>query len=111
MRMVFACPFSFTPASRMVESVDHEAGEPLAYLGRRAGDAEITRLRNREPGVAARIDGGERRKVHVYVEREPMVRPAPHYAYAERRHLGPVQIDSGRAGPARGAAANEIDHR
>src|SRR5438067_8781883 len=45
MRMIFALPFSFTPASRMFEVVDDTLGELLAHGGRRVGEAEIARLR------------------------------------------------------------------
>src|SRR5947209_1716160 len=110
MRMVFAWPFSFTPASRMLESVDQEACEPLADFGGRSGHAEVAGLRDGEAGIAAGVDRREGSEVHVNVEREPMVCPAPHYPYAERRHLGPLHIDSRRAGPARGTAADEVDH-
>src|SRR5258708_28443908 len=40
-----------------------------------------------------------------------MVRPAAGDADAERRDLGAVDIDPGGAGAARGASAQEIDHR
>src|ERR1051326_6490514 len=109
-RVVFACPFCFIPASRMVECSYDESGEPLAELCRRSVNAQVARLRNAQARIAAGVDGGERGEVHVDVEREPMVRPAPGHPYAERRDLGTVHIDSGRARPARGVRADEVDH-
>src|SRR5690348_15855951 len=111
MRIVFARPFSLTPASRMLESPYDEAGELLADLGGRARHAEVARLRHREAGIAARIDGRGRCEVHVDVEREAMVRAAARHPYAEGRHCGTVHIDSRRAGPPFSARADEIDHR
>src|SRR5947199_202874 len=59
MRMVFACPFSFTPASRMVERVDQESREPLADFGGRSGHAEVAGLGDGEAGIAAGVDRRE----------------------------------------------------
>src|SRR5258707_3074591 len=76
MRIVFALPFSFTPASRMLEIVDHPGRQLLAHGARAVGKAERACLRDGDAGVTAGIDDGERRKVHVDVERHAMVRPA-----------------------------------
>src|SRR5438128_7281987 len=111
MRMIFALPFSFTPASRMLEMPDYVRGKPLAHGVNAFGEAESARLRHRQPRVAARVDGGKGREVHVDVEREAMVRPPPRYPYAERRDLGAVHIDSRRTGAARRFALQQVDHR
>src|SRR5436190_14613874 len=88
MRIVFAWPFSFTPASRMFEVAQHARGELLSHRRRCLGEAEVAGLGHREAGIAARIDGGERREVHVDVEREAMVCLPADDAYAQRRDLG-----------------------
>src|SRR5690348_4974788 len=111
MRIVFAWPFSFTPASRMLDSSDDAIDEPLADLGGRAGNAEIAGLGYREAGIAARINGGEGAEVHVYVKCQAMVCAAAHDTYAERRYLGTVHIDPGGTCPPRGARADKVDHR
>src|SRR5438552_2266802 len=111
MRIVFAWPFSFTPASRMLEIPHHARGELLAHGGRRVGETQSARLGDRQSRIAARVDREERREVHVDVECQAMVRPPAHYPYAERRDLGTVYIDAGRAGAAQGIAAQEVDHR
>src|SRR5581483_11606680 len=110
MRMVLACPFSFTPASRIFEMVDQQPCQALADLGRGAGDAEIARLRDAQTGVAARVDGAKGREVQVDVQGEPMVRPAAGYTYAERRHLGTVHIDPRGPRPALRARSEKVDH-
>src|SRR4051794_4222051 len=97
MRIVLLLPFSFTPASRMVEMMDHAARQLFAYGRRRLGKAELARLRNREAWIAARIDGGKRGEVHVDVECDAMVRPALDHPYAERGDLGALYIDPRRA--------------
>src|SRR6266852_3367409 len=80
-RIVFAWPFSFTPASRMLKLLDHVCRQPLAHGVGALGEPEVARLRDRKARIAAGIDGGERREVHVDVECQTMVRPAPDYAY------------------------------
>src|SRR5438067_2410521 len=112
MRMVFACPLSFTPASRMVERVDQESHEPLADFGGRSGHAEVAGLRDGEARIAAGVDRREGSEVHVNVEREPMVRPTPRYPYARRRTTmssttvtGPSPPRGGRRAPGRARRA------
>src|SRR5256885_14634868 len=101
MRMVFARPFSFTPASRIFYMGDDRLDEPLAHLRRRADEADAARLRDPQAGIAARVDGGEGREVHVDVQGEAMVRPPSRDPYAQGRDLGTLHIDSRRAGAAR----------
>src|SRR5205085_10911794 len=111
MRMVFARPFSFTPASRIFYSGDDRLQEPLAHLRRRADEADAARLRDPQAGVAARVDGGKGREVHVDVQGESMVGPDTRHPYAERRDLGTLHIDSRRAWAARRLRADEINDR
>src|SRR4051812_48516591 len=111
MRIVFAFPFSFTPASRMVEMMNYACCQLFAHGGRRVGQAERARLCHGEAGITAGIDGGERREVHVHVERHAMVRPPLDHTDPKGGHLGPVHIDARRTGAAHAAAAYEIDHR
>src|SRR6266404_8199799 len=101
MRIVFAWPFSFTPASRMLELLHHLRSEFVAHSRGAVAETEIASLRHRQAGIAAGIDGGKRREVHIDVECEAMVRPAAGDADAERRDLGAVNIDPGGAGAAR----------
>src|SRR5256885_16683597 len=111
MRMVFARPFSFTPASRIFDMGDDRLDEALADLRRRAGEADAARLRHPQAGIATRVDGGKGREVHVDVQGEPMVRPATRHPYAERRDLGTLHIDSRRACPARRLRPDESNDR
>src|SRR5882672_12156252 len=59
---VLRAPFSLTPASRMLELPRQYGGEFPAQAFGVAGDAEIARLRHLEAGIAAGIDGVERRE-------------------------------------------------
>src|SRR6185295_8942681 len=88
-RAVFSAPFSLNPASRTFEHPGEEGGEPRAKDFLRIRDAEIARLRDLHSGITAGIDLGERREVHVDVEREAVVRAAARNADAERGDLGP----------------------
>src|SRR4051812_19869806 len=110
MRIVLLLPFSFTPASRMLEMMHDTRRELLAHGGGAVREAERARLGDGEARIAAGIDGGERREVHVDVERDAMVRPALDDAYAERGDLGAVHIDARCSGAPRGPVADEIDH-
>src|SRR5438128_6392412 len=111
MRIVFAWPFSFTPASRMVELPYYADGKTLAHRGWALAKAQIASLRNGQPGITAGVYGGKGREVHVDVECEAMVRPPPRYPYAERRDLGTVHVAARCAGPAHRSAPQQVDHR
>src|SRR5688572_4693599 len=111
MRIVFAWPFCFTPASRMVEPLHQNLRQLIAHLGRAFLHAKIFQLRNGKPRIAARIDGAEGREVHVDVEREAVVGTAALDADAERGELGAADIDPGRAGATLGARTDEVDYR
>src|SRR5262245_7488844 len=97
-RSVLALPFSFTPASRMVESrgeILHQRGfDRMSILLH----SDVFGLRHAQSRIAAGVDGAERRQVHVHVEREPMVAAAADDADAERGDLGAVDIHARRAG-------------
>ena len=77
--------------------MDDELREAFAHLGGSAGEAQVARLRHRQSGITAGVDGGKGREVHVDVEREAMVRPPPRYPYAERRAGAPgVYVDGAK---------------
>src|SRR5215813_2840526 len=109
--MVLRAPFSLTPGSRMLDFLHKQRSKALAHGLHRPVDSEGTQLRHLEARVSARIDGAKRRKVHVDVEREPMVGPPLANANAERRNLGAVDVDAGRAGPALAPYREQIDDR
>src|SRR5262245_34330398 len=110
MRMVLRAPFSLTPGSRIFDPFDQEPGKPGPDFGYIALYSKVLGLRDGEARVAARIDRGERGKVHVDVEREPMVRPALPHANAQRRDLGAADVDAGRPGLALAPPSQELDH-
>jgi 4-hydroxy-3-methylbut-2-en-1-yl diphosphate reductase len=62
-------------------------------------------------GVSTRIDRGEGRKVHIDVQRKPMVRAALAHANAQSGDLSSVDIDAGRARLAVQAADAAADRR
>src|SRR3954469_5458584 len=109
MRIVFAWPFSFMPASRMLEPLDDLPRQLIAHLGAGLNKTEIASLRHRETGEAAGVDGAERRKVHLDVEREAVIGAAAHHADTERGQLGRADIDARGAGAALGARPDQVD--
>src|SRR5262245_59423126 len=64
-RSVLALPFSFTPASRILESRDEILHQPRFDLTSLLLQSGVFRLRDLQARVAAGIDGGEGREVHV----------------------------------------------
>src|SRR5205085_9414057 len=57
-RSVLALPFSFTPASRMLEPRHEILHQPRFDLVSVLLQPDVLGLRDLEPGIAARIDGG-----------------------------------------------------
>src|ERR1051326_8608904 len=111
MRMVLRAPFSLTPGSRMLDFLHEERSEALAERRKGFLHPDVPRLCNGEAGVTTGINHGKGRKVHVDIEREPMVgAPLPN-ANAERRDLGAVDVDAGRAHPALATATQQVDDR
>src|SRR2546429_1678756 len=53
MRIVFAWPFSFTPASRMLELPRHMGRELFTHQFGALAEPQIARLRHRKSGIAA----------------------------------------------------------
>src|SRR5262245_45649543 len=111
MRMVFFAPFSFTPASRMFDSRHDGLRQLIANSVDPVRKPEVLHLRHGQPRVAARVDSRKGRKVHLHVEREPMVAAPARHADAERRDLRATNVDAGRAGPALRPGPHQIDHR
>src|SRR4051812_677950 len=56
MRIVLLFPFSFTPASRILEMMDHTGGELLAHGAGAIRQTEVARLRHRKVRIPARVD-------------------------------------------------------
>src|SRR5882724_7655906 len=67
--MVFCAPLSFTPASRMVQVTAEDPRQILCGFGEIC-KTQIFHLCHLQSWIAAGVDGGERRKIHVHVERE-----------------------------------------
>src|SRR5438132_5892202 len=87
MRIVFAWPFSFTPASRMLALPYYADGKALAPRGWALAKGQIASTSNGQPGITAGVDGGKRREVHVDVECEAMVRQHTRHPYAARSDI------------------------
>src|SRR5512139_3278432 len=71
-----------------IDRVEQGAHEGLPGLRQRQVHAEVAALGDLHAGVAARVDGGKRRQVHVDVEREPVIGAAVPDAQAECGDLG-----------------------
>ena len=62
----------------------------------RCGDAELAALRDAQPGIAARVDVGERAQVHVHIESQTVIAITVLDLQAERGDLGITHIYAGR---------------
>src|SRR5712671_423277 len=111
MRAVFSAPFSFTPGSRMLEPRDQELYQFSFKEFFRPFKSHILHLRYRKARIAAGIDRGKRREVHVDVEGEAVVGAAARHANAERGDLRALHVNPGSAGPAFAAPLEKVDHR
>src|SRR4051794_11251640 len=97
-RAVFFSPFSLTPGSRTFKPREEGIDESLPHDERRFGKPERLRIGHGETGIAARVDRGKRRQVHVDVQREAMIGAAARHAYSKRGHFGAGDVDAGGAG-------------
>src|SRR5436305_11395626 len=68
--IVFCAPFSFTPASRMVEKTQECVHEPFRHFFFFPSKTEGLQVRDAKAGKTARIDRRVRREIHVDVERK-----------------------------------------
>src|SRR4030095_16120279 len=93
MRIVLRAPFSLTPGSRILDLLHEEHREALGEHRKRLFHPDVLGLCHGKAWVAAGIDRAERRKVHVDVERKPVVGAALPYANAERPALGANDLD------------------
>jgi hypothetical protein len=57
-------------------------------------------LRHLQAAIAARVDRGERRQIHVHVQAQPVIAAAVLEAQAERGDLAAVHVDARRIGTA-----------
>src|SRR5512139_4198983 len=71
-----------------IDRVEQAADEGLPGLRQGQIHAEVAALGDPHAGVAARIDGGKRRQVHVDVEGQSVIGAAVPDAQAERGDLG-----------------------
>src|SRR4051812_6298749 len=110
-RAVFAAPFSFVPASRMLEPRNDALGKALGDFARACAEAKLAKLRHLQPGIATRGDRIERRQIHIHIKCNAVIAAAPNHADPERRDLGAVHINSGRAGLAGPLALEQIEDR
>src|SRR5256885_7190112 len=67
--IVLRAPFSFTPASRMLEQPQEGRNEIFGAFAH----AKALQVGDREPRIAARVDRREGREVHVDVQRKAVV--------------------------------------
>src|SRR4051812_16843624 len=98
MRAVFFAPFSFTPASRMLEVLYKNLRQLETDRANGISKTKVLHLRHGEAGVAARVDRAKWREVHFHVEREAVIGAAPRNPDAERRDFCAADIDARSAG-------------
>src|SRR5574340_725367 len=102
------------PNQSRIDGILQGPGKRLLCLRKGQVHAEVAAPRHRHAWVAAGVDRGERRQIHVDVEREPVIGAAVPDAQTQRGDLGAADVHPGRAGQPFGSNTvhgQKIDHR
>src|SRR5574340_705964 len=93
------------PKQSRIDGILQGPGKRFPGLRKGQVHAEVATPRHRHARVAAGVDRGERRQIHVDVEREPVIGAAVSDAQTQRGDLGAVYVYAGRAGQPFGSTA------